>query len=165
MDGRGGINPGAAEVSGAGNVVCTDSGFSYGSCLASTFCFATLDTLISGILFECEEESFDFPFAERPRFVSLDPCLFCFELPLCFLLPLFFFFDLCFFFLCFLDLGFSSFRDDDTVGSVFCFFLGISSFAEGFLATESCGGRFSLMEEDLVRTAGFSFLDVFLDLE
>ncbi len=162
MDGTaGGINPGPSEVLGAGNVIRSDSGSSDDSFLASV----ERNSSISGIVFEREEESFDFPSAERPCFMFLDLCLFRFELALCFLLPLFFFFDLCFFFLCFLDLGFSSFRDDDTVRSVFCFFLGISSFAEGFLATESCGGRFSLMEEDLVRTAGFSFLDVFLDLE
>ena len=46
------------------------------------------------------------------------------------------------------------------VDSVFCFFLGPRSFEEDFLSTESSRERLLFVEEDLVRTARFSFLGV-----
>jgi hypothetical protein len=86
MDGTaGGINLGPSEVLGAGNFISSNSGSSDDSFLASV----ERNSLTSRIIFEREEESFDFPSAERYCFVFLDPRLFRFELALSFLLPLF----------------------------------------------------------------------------
>jgi hypothetical protein len=81
----GGINPGPSEVLGAGNVISSNYGSSDDSFLASV----ERNSSSSRIIFEREEESFDFPSAGRSCFVFLDLCLFRFELALCFLLPLF----------------------------------------------------------------------------
>jgi hypothetical protein len=134
MDGTaGGINPGPYEVLGAGNVISSNGSLD-DSFLSSIERNSSVErnSSTSRIIFEREEESFDFPSAERSCFVFLDLCLFRSELALCFLLPLFFFFYLCFFFLCFLDLGFLSFQDDDTVDSVFLFLPRNLIFRRGF---------------------------------
>jgi hypothetical protein len=117
-----------SEVLGAGNVISSNSDSTDDSFMASV----ERNSSSSRIIFEREEESFDFPSPERSCFVFLDLCLFHFELALCFLLPLFLFFDLCFFFLCFLDLVFLSFRDDGTVDSFFLFLPWNVIFRRGF---------------------------------
>ncbi len=75
MDGTaGGINPGPSEVLGAGNVISSNYGSSDASFLASV----ERNSSSSRIIFEREEESFDFPSAGHSCFVFLDLCLFRF---------------------------------------------------------------------------------------